>query len=253
MSKQTFFKILALKLAALGATAAAVHLWAWRNMAKIRQNPDPYTPEQLHQEPRGEEHIITAVDGAQIRARVAGEGPTVVLVHGYADTIAKWNLIWHALVAQGYRVVAYDQRGHGRSTIGSYGMSIPHMATDLLAVLEYFEVRDGIVVGHSLGGFVTLAFLLNQRAVARRYVKHVLLLSSLAGRGLENAPQNQLQLPLLQSGLLLKVGQLKPYGWAFARTWVGDNPAASIVEAFRQTILTHDHEATMPALQATLD
>lgn len=254
MSKQTFFKLLAIKLAALGAMAAAVHLWARRNVARIKQNPDPYTPEQLLQEPRGEELFITAVDGAQIRVRVAGEGPvTIVLVHGYAEAINMWSLMWHALLAQGYRVIALDLREHGLSKAGKYGLSMPHMATDILHVLEYFEVRNGILVGHSMGGFLVLNFLLNHTAVVRRHLRHAIILSSLAGRGLENAPQNKLQLPLLESGLLFKIGQSETYSWAFARTWLGDNPAASVVEAFRRQFLRHDHRPTLPALLALIE
>ena len=254
MDKRTFLKILGVKLAIMGATAAAVHLLARRNVAQIKQNPDPYTPEQLLQEPRGEDHVITAVDGAKIRVRVAGDGPvTIVLVHGYAESINMWSLMWHALLAQGYRVIAFDLREHGLSTAGSYGLSMPHMATDLLHVLEYFEVRNGIVVGHSLGGFLVLNFLLNHTAVVRRHVRHAILLSSLAGRGLENAPQNQFQLPLLESGLLFKLGQSQTYSWFLARTWVGDKPAASIVEAFRRQFLGHDHRPTLPALLALIE
>ncbi len=254
MDKRTFFKILGVKLAVMGATAAAVHLWARLNVARIKQNPDPYTAEQLLQEPRGEEHIITAVDGAKIRARVAGEGAvTIVLVHGYAESINMWSLIWHALVAQGYRVIAFDLREHGLSTAGKYGLSIPHMATDVLHVLEYFEVRNGILVGHSMGGFLALNFLLNHTAVVRRHVRHAIILSSLAGNGLVDARQNQLQLPLLESGLLFKLGKSETYGWLFARTWLGDNPAASVVEAFRRQFLGHDHRPTLPALLALIE
>ena len=54
-----------------------------------------------------------------IRAVVAGEGPTVVLAHGYGVPLAEWNIVWEELLDRGHRVIAFDQRGHGRSTIGS--------------------------------------------------------------------------------------------------------------------------------------
>jgi non-heme chloroperoxidase len=233
------------------AVLGGIHLLARRNVAQIRQNPDPYTVAQLLQDPKGEEHWLTAVDGGKLRVRVAGEGPsTILLVHGYAMTMSTWSLMWHALQTHGYRVIAFDLRGHGQSTFGSYGLSIPHMATDILTVLDHFQVRDGVLLGHSLGGFLALHYWLNHTAVAQQQIRHLVLLSSLAGRGLDNAPQNQLQLPLLEHGIIQQIGRSATYSSLLAQTWVGDNPPASLVQAFCQQFLTQDHTPILPALHA---
>ena len=64
------------------------------------------------------------------------------------------------------RVVAFDQRGHGGSTIGSDGIGSRQMASDYGAVLEAYDVNNGVLVGHSMGGFLALAFLLGARSRA---------------------------------------------------------------------------------------
>ena len=78
-------------------------------VAAIERNPDPFPHDQLAREPEGEEVLIHRPDGTVIRAVVAGEGPTVVLAHGYFVTVGEWNIVWDTLVARGHRVIAFDQ------------------------------------------------------------------------------------------------------------------------------------------------
>lgn len=83
-----------------------------------------------------------------------GQGPSAVLAHGFAISLDEWNVIAEALVAGGHRVIAFDQRGHGRTTIGSDGVGSRQTAGDYAAVLEGYDVSDGVLVMHSMGGFV---------------------------------------------------------------------------------------------------
>ena len=106
--------------AALVAAIGVAGRWAARAaVAAIERSPDPFPRDRLAREPQGEEVLVHRPDGTALRALVAGEGPTVVLAHAYAATLGQWNIVWDALVARGYRVIAFDQRGHGRSTLGS--------------------------------------------------------------------------------------------------------------------------------------
>jgi alpha-beta hydrolase superfamily lysophospholipase len=75
----------------------------------------------------------------------------VVLAHGYTATLAEWNVVWDALVARGYRVIAFDQRGHARSTVGAVGIGSEPMAADYAPVLEHFDARVGVLVGQGAG------------------------------------------------------------------------------------------------------
>ena len=104
-----------LAVAIVAATVAAARSAAER----IERNPDPYPRDLLAREPEGEEVMIRRPDGTALRAVVAGDGPTVVLAHGYAVANWEWNVVCDELTGRGYRVITFDQRGHGRSTLGS--------------------------------------------------------------------------------------------------------------------------------------
>src|SRR5215471_18249466 len=136
-------------LAALGAVGFLGWGVARAATVRIRRNPDPFPRERLLAEPNGEQVLIDRSDGTVLRALVAGQGPPVVLVHGYTARILEWNFVWDALQAKGFRVIAFDQRGHGGSTLGSDGIGSGPMAADLAAVLRHFDVHDGVLVGHS--------------------------------------------------------------------------------------------------------
>jgi pimeloyl-ACP methyl ester carboxylesterase len=82
-----------------------------------------------------------------------GSGPPVVLIHGIALGVAVWAPQLRHLGAR-HQVTAIGLRGHGQSVAGTGGFSIEQMADDTLEVLRALDVRDAIVVGHSMGGMV---------------------------------------------------------------------------------------------------
>jgi non-heme chloroperoxidase len=188
--------------------------------AKIERNPDPFPLERLTREPDGAEVCITRPDGTVLRALVAGDGPAAVLAHGYGGSVAAWNIVWEALMARGHRVIAFDQRGHGRSTLGSAGSGSEAMAADCVAVLDHFDVRDGVLVGHSMGGFVAIRAVLDHPGLTRR-LRGLVLLATLAGRILDGAPQNRLQVPLLESGILQRLIRTRIGGSLFGAAQFG--------------------------------
>lgn len=238
-------------LGALGL-AGLVHLAARANVARIRANPDPNTVDELIREPAGVETWIMRPDGTRLRALVAGDGPAIVFAHGYGVTLAEWNLVWSALGA-GYRLIAYDQRGHGRSTIGAAGTGSAPMAADLAAVLAHFDVRDAVLIGHSMGGFIAITYLLNHAADALARLSHAVIVGSFAGHVVRGAPQTRLQIPLIQSGVMDLLTRTETYGWAFGASLAGDRPTASIVEAFRRLFAAQPHRALIPILRALVD
>ena len=125
----------------------------------------------------------------------------MVLAHGFGFTLLGWNLVWDELLNRGYRVIAFDQRGHGGSTLGSDGVDSATMAADYAAVLEHFDVRDGVLVGHSMGGFIAIRAVLDHPELGRR-LGGLVLFATWAGRMTQGAPQNWLQIPLLRYGVL---------------------------------------------------
>src|SRR5690606_35480811 len=87
-----------------------------------------------------------------------GHGPTFVFVHGFAVTSRVWTKQFRDLPRAGIRTVAFDHRGHGASTTDARGMTIEDLADDVRVVLEGLDVRDAVVIGHSMGGMAVLAF-----------------------------------------------------------------------------------------------
>jgi pimeloyl-ACP methyl ester carboxylesterase len=94
------------------------------------------------------------------RLHLAGRAPTIVLVHGFALSMECWILQRRALVRAGFRVVAYDQRGHGRSGAPSLeACTVAQLGRDLDAVLAATCPSGPVVlVGHSMGGMTVMSY-----------------------------------------------------------------------------------------------
>ena len=99
-----------------------------------------------------ESGVIAEVNGTRLAYEVAGDGPPVVLVHGFALDRRLWDDQVEAFAAQ-HRVVCYDLRGFGAS-------ADPRVGEDLRALLAHVGIRGGALVGLSLGGWVVLEFAL---------------------------------------------------------------------------------------------
>ena len=87
----------------------------------------------------------------------SGKGPAVVLIHGFLENTTMWNLIIPELSKRN-RVIAIDLLGHGKSDCIGYTHSMELFAETLEAVLKKVRIRKCVLVGHSLGGYVALAF-----------------------------------------------------------------------------------------------
>jgi non-heme chloroperoxidase len=95
---------------------------------------------------------ITTKDGTRIYYKDWGHGPTVVFSHGWPLNADAWSGQMLFLTQNGYRAVAHDRRGHGRSSQPSSGNDMNTYADDLAAVIEALDLRDVMLVGHSTGG-----------------------------------------------------------------------------------------------------
>ena len=95
--------------------------------------------------------------GVAIHYRVAGEGPTVLLIHGWPQHSLMWHTVAPLLVDEGYRVVAVDQRGAGASAIPSGGYDKTTMAGDMVAVLDDVGADTAHVFGYDLGSGTAVA------------------------------------------------------------------------------------------------
>ena len=102
------------------------------------------------------------VDSGQGPGRQVGRhSAPVVLVHGHGADLRLWDLQVPALVEAGYRVIRYDVRGHGRSTVAPTGYTWQNYALDLRGLLDRVAVPRAHVVGLSMGGGIALQFALD--------------------------------------------------------------------------------------------
>ena len=95
---------------------------------------------------------ITANDGTTIYYKDWGKGPVVTFSHGWPLSSDAWDGQMLFLEQSGFRVIAHDRRGHGRSSQPASGNDMDGYADDLAAVIEALDLQDATLVGHSTGG-----------------------------------------------------------------------------------------------------
>jgi non-heme chloroperoxidase len=95
---------------------------------------------------------ITTRDGSEIYYKDWGSGPVVVLSHGWPLNADSWESQMFFLAANGFRVIAHDRRGHGRSSQPWDGNEMDTYADDLAQLLDLLDVRDAALFGFSTGG-----------------------------------------------------------------------------------------------------
>jgi len=93
-----------------------------------------------------------------IHYQCLGQGEDLVLIHGLGANLAFWYMGIARRLARQYRVIMYDLRGHGRSSMPAAGYALPDMAGDLAVLLTHLEAERAHIVGHSFGARVGLYF-----------------------------------------------------------------------------------------------
>src|SRR5262245_536405 len=95
---------------------------------------------------------IKTTDGTEIYYKDWGTGQPIVFSHGWPLSADDWDTHMMFFLKQGYRVIAHDRRGHGRSTQTSDGHDMDHYADDLAALTSHLDLKQAVHVGHSTGG-----------------------------------------------------------------------------------------------------
>ena len=96
--------------------------------------------------------FIKTKDGVDIFYKDWGKGQPIVFSHGWPLSADDWDAQMMFFVNHGFRVVAHDRRGHGRSTQVADGHDMDHYADDLAAVVAHLDLKGAVHVGHSTGG-----------------------------------------------------------------------------------------------------
>src|SRR3989440_12596238 len=118
-------------------------------------------------------NTITTKDGVTIFFKDWGKGQPIVFSHGWPLSSDDWDAQMMFFLSHGYRVVAHDRRGHGRSTQTADGHDMDHYADDLAAVTAHLDLKKAIHVGHSTGGGEVVHYI--ARHGANRVAKAVLI------------------------------------------------------------------------------
>ena len=95
---------------------------------------------------------ITTTDGTEIFYKDWGTGRPIVFSHGWPLSADDWDTQMLFFLGHGYRVIAHDRRGHGRSSQVGDGHDMDHYADDLSALTAHLDLHDAVHVGHSTGG-----------------------------------------------------------------------------------------------------
>lgn len=126
--------------------------------------PAPLNPAPINPAPSGLSGDMTMAtvktrDGAEIFYRDWGTGQPIVFSHGWPLSGDDWDAQMIFFRSQGFRVIAHDRRGHGRSSQTDSGNEMDTYADDLLAVFEALDLRNAVLIGHSTGGGEVARFL----------------------------------------------------------------------------------------------
>jgi pimeloyl-ACP methyl ester carboxylesterase len=103
-------------------------------------------------------HRTLTVGDVDLHVVELGDGPPVVLVHGFPQHWWMWRKLMVSLAGQGFRAIAYDQRGMGGSTIAPTGYDKRSLAGDLAGLLDAIDIESAAVIGYDHGGGTALAF-----------------------------------------------------------------------------------------------
>lgn len=178
-------------LLAAGGVALAGSLWEVQRRRDARAiAADPGTAE-LNREIHGRDIEVVSADGTRLHAEVFGpeDAPTVVLVHGWTNEIAVWHHQIRDLMGE-FRVVAYDQRGHGRSEPPRGGEYTDAALSDDLHAVIGATVPSGrrcVVVGHSMGGMTIVSWAGRNAGQVREHVAAAMLIGTGMGDLVEQA------------------------------------------------------------------
>jgi pimeloyl-ACP methyl ester carboxylesterase len=229
---------------AAGAGAVA----AWRADRRWRAADDPCDNAPLA-EPDGDGFEVQTDDGATLSALVAGDGPTVVLSHCWTGSRGVWGPVARRLVDRGLRVVLYDQRGHGGSTVGKEGCTIERLGADLRDVLGTVDARDAVVAGHSMGGMSVQSLAAHHPDDTRDRVRALVLVSTAAAglgaaRVAATAAAAAVASPLTERLLRAQ------FGHALVRNSVGRRAVYSHLAATRDTFVETPGEVRRDFLEA---
>lgn len=252
---------LALAAGAVGAGVVAARAYrathppeVWSEVGGGRR---PRLPDELFAVPDDVvHHTLTAADGGTIHAIERGAGRPLVLLHGVTLRSDVWAPQLHQL-ADRYRVIAVDLRGHGASTAGSAGYGIGRLADDLATLLVELDLRHAVVVGHSMGGMTLMHFCGAHPDVLAERVDGLIFLATRAHRVVHPMVERGARTVLGYGQAAVEAGQALPpgstVGFRAARLAFGERPSPTAVAIVAEMGGSMDPAAMVPSLAGLMD
>ena len=201
------------------------------------------------------DHVVTA-DGVSLYFKDWGpkDGPVVTFSHGWPLSLDSWESQMLFLADHGYRVVAHDRRGHGRSSQPWDGNDMDHYADDLAAVIEALDLRDVTLVGFSTGGGEVARYI-GRHGTSR--VKKVVLVSAVTPFMLRT-DDNPDGLPIevfdrIRAGQLANRAQLYrdiPSGPFYGFNRPGAQPSQGLIDSWWAQGMQGGHKNTYDSIAA---
>jgi pimeloyl-ACP methyl ester carboxylesterase len=227
-----------------GLAAAKFQLWRWS------RNPNPLAGEPLGF-PLGLASTVRTDDGAELAIRRAGTGLPVVVVHGLTGNRDDWGPVARRLLNDGFEVVAVELRGHGDSTPGADGYGAKRLAADLAQVLSALDLRDVVLVGHSMGAMAAMTMTLEHPVVTSERVRKLAIVASAA----------TLQEPQIRAGIrLLSIEAFDRFAVFDERLRLGTgfvafgrHPNLDLIDHLIESTARCPHEVRREATNAVLD
>ena len=187
---------------------------------------------------RPDHRVVRTPDGAELAIwDLPGDGPdapVVVLPHCWGCSHEIWLPVARRLREQGYRVVLYDQRGHGASTRGTAPLAIETLAHDLALVLDATDPRDAVLAGHSMGGMTIMSLATHRPDVLKERAKATVLVATAATSAGGSAAQSAQMARAVVASPLVTRAMLAKNGHVFVRFAFGDSPLRSHMDLTRE-------------------
>lgn len=202
--------------------------------------------------PPGTHRTVTAPDGAELAVLDCGpaDGPVVLLSHCWTGDRRIWGPVARRLVEQHCRVVLYDQRGHGASSVGDAGLAIEALGDDLGAVIDQLDLKDVVVAGHSMGGMSAQSFALRHPEVRRDRVKGIVLVATAASNRTSFGPADRLALWAVGSGRVHRAMSHHKVGPVLVRGVIGRDASIHHLRAVTETFTATPTETRVGFLRA---
>lgn len=255
--------IVLLAASTAGIAAAAAGLYRATHPSDAR---GPLTPPTGRRRPVPDElfdlpddvvhHEIPTADGGVLHAVERGSGRPLVLLHGITLRHDVWSPQLHQL-ADRYRVIALDLRGHGGSRAGSAGFGLSRLADDLALVLEHLDLTEAVVVGHSMGGMTAMQFCAEHPDVLDQRVDGLVFVATRAHQVLPPFMVDGARHLVGRGQAMVDEGRQLParanLTEHLARLAFGDHPSPRAVALVAEMGRSMEHEALVPSVAGLLE